>query len=58
VLGKMLEENFVTSMIKANYSLWGFFDRPIAGLLGAATLVILFWPVGAWLVRQSRRAAA
>jgi putative tricarboxylic transport membrane protein len=55
VLGRMLEENFVTSMIKSNYSLWGFFDRPIAGFLGVATLVILLWPLGAWLVRRGRR---
>jgi putative tricarboxylic transport membrane protein len=49
VLGKMMEENFITSMIKSNGKLTPFFERPISAFLGAATLIILFWPVGAWL---------
>jgi TctA family transporter len=54
VLGTMLEENFITSMIKSDGSLGVFFTRPIAGGLAAATILILFWPVGAWLVRKAR----
>jgi putative tricarboxylic transport membrane protein len=54
VLGKMLEENFITSMIKANGNALAFFERPIAAFLGAGTLLILFWPVGAWLWRKWR----
>ena len=53
VLGKMLEENFITSMIKSNFNPLGFFERPIAGFLGAATLLILLWPLGARLWRRS-----
>jgi TctA family transporter len=53
VLGKMLEENFVTSMIKANGNAAVFFQRPISAFLGVATLVILFWPVGAWIWKRS-----
>jgi TctA family transporter len=41
VLGPMLEDNFMSSMIKADGSLLGFFSRPIAAVLG--TLVILLW---------------
>jgi len=44
VLGGMLEENFVTSMIKADGDPSAFVTRPIAGGLAVATFVILFWP--------------
>jgi TctA family transporter len=54
VLGTMLEENFITSMIKSDGSPAVFFTRPIAGGLALATIVILFWPVGVWAVRQLR----
>ena len=58
VLGTMMEENFVTSMIKSDGDPTVFFTRPIAMWLAAATIIILFWPVGAWLWRRSRGAAA
>jgi TctA family transporter len=45
VLGGMLEENFVSSMIKADDNLLAFFSRPIAAGLGALTLAIWFWPL-------------
>jgi TctA family transporter len=54
VLGTMLEENFITSMIKSDGSPAVFFTRPIAGGLAVATFVILLWPVGAWMVRKAR----
>ncbi len=38
VLGSMLEENFVTSMIKADGNLLAFFERPVAATLGVLTL--------------------
>ena len=41
VLGGMLEENFITSMIKSNGSLAAFFQRPIA--LGLAVITLLVW---------------
>ena len=34
VLGEMLEQNFMTSMIKSDGDLLVFFARPIAGTLG------------------------
>lgn len=40
VLGEMLEQNFMTSMIKADGSFLTFFTRPIAGVLGVLTLAI------------------
>ena len=43
VLGTMLEDNFMSSMIKADGDLMGFFSRPIAATLGV--LVIVLWTV-------------
>ena len=54
VLGGMLEENFVTSMIKSEGSLTAFFGRPIAAALGTLTLAAWFLPP---LVRRLRRLA-
>jgi len=50
ILGTMLEEHFVTSMIKADGNLLGFFERPIAAVLGVVTLLVWLWPVArlAW----------
>jgi TctA family transporter len=53
VLGEMLEQTFVQSMIKADGHWIEFFMRPIAGTLGVATLLI--WLV--MLVRGVRRSA-
>jgi TctA family transporter len=44
VLGGMLEENFITSMIKSDGSLMAFFGRPIALTLGVLTLAAWFLP--------------
>src|SRR6185503_7194206 len=46
VLGPMLEQSFVTSMIKSDGSFLAFFARPIAGGLGAVTLLV--WATMAW----------
>jgi len=46
VLGEMLEQNFMTSMIKSDGSFLGFFERPIAGVLGVVT--ILIWALMLW----------
>jgi TctA family transporter len=55
VLGKMLEENLVTSMIKSDGDPWVFFTRPIAMWLAFATLVIVLWPVARWVIARQRR---
>jgi len=52
VLGKMLEENLVTSLIKSDGDMLVFFTRPIAMWLAAATLVIVTWPLFKWLLQQ------
>jgi putative tricarboxylic transport membrane protein len=54
VLGGMLEDNFVTSMIKADGNLLAFFDRPVAAALGGLTLAVWFLPL---LLRRLRRLA-
>ncbi len=54
VLGGMLEENFISSMIKADGNLLAFFSRPIAAGLGVLTIAIWLWP----LLRLRRRAPA
>ncbi len=46
VLGEMLEQNFMTSMIKSDGSFLVFFERPIAGTLGIIT--ILVWGTILW----------
>ena len=46
VLGEMFEQNFMTSMIKAEGSLLGFFQRPIAATLGVLTLAL--WGYMLW----------
>ena len=53
VLGGMLEENFITSMIKSNGDFSAFFSRPIAAFLGVSTLLVWFVPVllKAWQAR-------
>jgi TctA family transporter len=45
VLGSMLEEHFISSMIKADGRLIAFFERPIAAGLGVLTLAVLAWPI-------------
>ncbi|HEV8552050.1 MAG TPA: tripartite tricarboxylate transporter permease [Casimicrobiaceae bacterium] len=54
VLGGMLEENFVTSMIKSDGYLLAFFQRPVAATLGAMTLAVWFLPI---LMRRLRQIA-
>ncbi len=53
VLGPMLEDNFLTSMIKSDGSIIGFFDRPISAVLGIAT--ILVWMVPLFLMLRRKR---
>ena len=54
LLGGMLEDNFITSMIKAEGNLLAFFERPVAATLGALTLAVWFLPL---LLRRLRRLA-
>jgi TctA family transporter len=45
VLGTMLEEQFFSSLVKADGNFLAFFERPIAGVLGAVVLLIWLWPL-------------
>ena len=58
VLGPMLEQNFVTSMIKSDGNVLALFQRPIAGVLGVTTLLVWFLPLGLYLYRRSKRPAS
>ena len=56
VLGTMLEEHFISSMIKADGRFLAFFERPIAAGLGGLTLAVLAWPLArAWMQRNDGR---
>ncbi len=54
VLGTMLEDNFMSSMIKAEGDLLGFFSRPIAATLGVVTLSVWFLPLAVRGLRRLR----
>jgi putative tricarboxylic transport membrane protein len=58
VLGELLEQSFLTSMIKADGDFTVFFTRPIAGALGVLTLAVWGWMLVAALRRQRVMPAA
>ncbi len=58
VMGSMVEQNFVTSLIKSDGSLLPFFDRPVAAVLAAMTIACLVWPIGVWAHRRFFRRQA
>ena len=45
VMGPMVEQAFVTSLIKSDGSVLPFFDRPVAAILAAMTILALAWPL-------------
>ncbi len=55
VLGGMLEENFITSMIKSNGDLGAFLARPIALCLAVVCLLVWTWPLMAKLLFKTSR---
>ena len=58
VLGGMLEENFITSMIKSDGNLMAFVGRPIAATLAVVTLLVWIMPLVLGRLRRSRPAYA
>jgi putative tricarboxylic transport membrane protein len=56
LLGKMLEEHFITSMLKADGHLLAFVDRPIAA--GLAVFTVLLWSASGWFALRRRAAGA
>ena len=54
VLGGMLEENFISSMIKSDGNFFAFFNRPIAGTLGVLTILVWSMPIVMRLLRKKQ----
>ncbi|MDD3937252.1 tripartite tricarboxylate transporter permease [Rhodoferax sp.] len=54
VLGGMLEENFISSMIKSDGNVIAFFNRPIAGTLGVLTILVWSMPIVMRLLRKKQ----
>ena len=54
VLGGMLEEHFITSMIKSDGSLLAFFSRPIAASLALVTILVWITPALLAVLRRQR----
>ena len=49
VMGTMVEQNFVTSLIKSDGDVLPFFERPVSSVLAAMALGALLWPAGVWI---------
>jgi putative tricarboxylic transport membrane protein len=54
----MVEQSFVTSLIKSDGSILPFFSRPVAAVLASMTIAALLWPLGVWTWRLLRRPTA
>ena len=54
VMGTMVEQNFVTSLIKSDGDILPFFERPVSGVLAALTFGALLWPAGVWVFNRMR----
>lgn len=53
VIGPMLEDNFMATVIKADGNIPGFFDRPVAGTLGVITVLQWTIPLIRMLLRKA-----
>lgn len=58
VMGTMVEQSFVTSLIKSDGSILPFFERPVSSVLAALTIGALAWPVLFWAWRFFRQKPA
>jgi putative tricarboxylic transport membrane protein len=45
VLGPIIEQNFMVSMIKTQWNILPFFSRPISAVLGGMTVLLWFSPM-------------
>lgn len=52
VIGPMLEDNFMATMIKSGGSVVGFFDRPASATLGGLTILVWTVPLIAMILRR------
>ena len=58
VMGTMVEQSFVTSLIKSDGSILPFFERPVSAILATMAIGALIWPVLLWGWRQATRSKA
>jgi TctA family transporter len=58
VMGTMVEQAFVTSLIKSDGSILPFFERPVAAILASMAIGALLWPVMVWAWRKVKPAQA
>lgn len=58
VLGKVIEKNFLITMIKSQGDPVGFFDRPVAAVLGVATLSLWTYLIVNAVLKSRRNTVA
>ncbi len=58
VMGSMVEQSFVTSLIKSDGDILPFFERPVSSVLAAMAIAALLWPAVVWFARRLRPAEA
>jgi TctA family transporter len=54
VLGPIVEQNFMVSMIKSEWDLTQFFTRPTAAILGVMTILTWLAPFIPAMIRRMR----
>jgi TctA family transporter len=55
VLGPIVEQNFMVSMVKTDWDLTQFFSRPAAAVLGILTIIVWLMPLYPILLRKVHR---
>jgi len=58
VMGRLVEEHLMTSLIKVQGDLTRFFERPIATALAVFTLIVWLLPLLRWITKRLRRTSA
>lgn len=58
VMGTMVEQSFVTSLIKSDGNVLPFISRPVSSVLALLTFAAVFWPLVAWLRKLNRARVA
>lgn len=58
VMGTMVEQNLVSSLIKSDGEVLPFFERPVSAVLAAMAIAALIWPAAVWILRRLRPAEA
>ncbi|HEY7383281.1 MAG TPA: tripartite tricarboxylate transporter permease, partial [Beijerinckiaceae bacterium] len=52
IMGTMVEQSLVTSLIKSDGSILPFLNRPVSAILAAMTLAAFAWPLFVWMRRR------